>query len=286
MSTGESYIWLDGNFLQKDEAKTGLLTHGLHYGTGAFEGIRVYNGKIFKLEAHIARFFNSSKILLMEIPFTAQQLEEACLEIVKLNNITDGYIRPLIFLGDQRMLVGSDNNVHTMIACWPRANKFEENLTNKKSLKLTISAMLKPAPESFLYEAKASGLYILNHIAKKKALQAGFDDALMLDYRQYIAEATTSNFFMVKDEILYTPLPECCLKGVTRQVIIDLAKENNIPIIEKHLTISDLASADEAFLSGTVSEITAISSINEYAYGDNPVTRLLYAKFHQLISGL
>jgi len=282
----QSYIWLDGNFLLRESAKIDLLTHGLHYGTGAFEGIRVYNGKIFKLIEHIDRLFNSAKILLMEIAHNKAEIMDACLEIVKLNNIRDGYIRPLIFLNNQNTFVGADNKVQTMIACWPRPNIYQSDLLNKKALNLSISPFIKPAPESQPYEAKASGLYLINHLAKRKAINTGYDDSLMIDYRGFIAEATTSNFFMVKNDILYTPLPECCLKGVTRQVVIDIAKENKIEVKESHLMTEELSNASEAFLTGTAAEITAISSIEQYKFNAGPVSKLIYQCFYQLTMNL
>jgi branched-chain amino acid aminotransferase len=278
----KSYIWLDGKFFLEDEVKIGPKTHGLHYGTGAFEGVRVYNGKIFKLEEHINRLFNSAKILSMNIPFIEDQVIEAALEVVKRNDINDGYLRPLIFLGDQRMAIGSENITNIMLSCWPRPSPYCKTLLEKKALRLDISSSIRPPAESFPYEAKASGLYILNHLAKKKALAAGYDDALMLDYRGYVSEATTANFFMVKNGELYTPTTECCLDGITRQIIIKIAKESNIKVIKKHITMEDVFQADEAFLTGTAAEITAITSIAEHEYKNNPISQMLYLKFYQL----
>ncbi len=276
------YLWLNGAFIHENQANISPLTHGLHYGTGAFEGVRVYNGKIFYLEKHIKRLFNSAKILLMNIPFIMDHIMEACLEIVKLNYIDNGYIRPLIFLGDQQMFIGAENKVNIMIACWSRSSIYHKTLAEKKSLRLEISSFIRPPAGSFPYEAKASGLYILNHLAKKRAITQHYDDALMLDYRGYISEATTSNFFMVKDGELHTPTTECCLDGITRQIVIKLAKENNIRVVEKHISIECLKQSDEAFLTGTVAEITAIDSIAEHVYKNNPISQMLYSKFYQL----
>jgi branched-chain amino acid aminotransferase len=281
-----TYLWLDGKSLAKDETSISPLTHGLHYGTGAFEGIRVYHGKIFKLTEHIERFINSAKILMIDIAFSAAELMQACEEIIKLNQITDGYIRPLVFLGDQRIEIGEDNNVHVMIACWKRPSPYFTTLIEKKPLRLNISSIIKPAPESFTYGAKASGLYILNHLAKKRAIAEGYDDSLMIDYRSFISEATTANFFMVKDGTLYTPTTECCLNGITRQVVIKISQENNIKVIEKHLSLADLKEADEAFLTGTAAEINAIFSIADYQFAANPISQFIYSKFYQLTQSL
>ena len=276
------YLWLNGTFIHVNQANISPLTHGLHYGTGAFEGIRVYNGKIFHLEKHIKRLFNSAKILLMDIPFIMEHVVEACLEIVELNYINDGYIRPLIFLGDQQMAIGAENEVNIMIACWSRSSIYHKTLVEKESLRLKISSLIRPPAESFPYEAKASGLYILNHLAKKRAIMQDYDDAIMLDYRGHVSEATTSNFFMVKDGELHTPTTECCLDGVTRQIVIKLAKENNIKVVEKHISMECLKQSDEAFLTGTVAEITPIASIAEHMYKNNPISQMLYSKFYQL----
>ncbi len=278
----DSYVWLDGKILPKAAINIGPLTHGLHYGTGAFEGIRIYNGKIFKLKEHIERLFLSAKTLMMDINFSITEVMQACEQITIQNKVSDGYIRPLIFLGDQRIAIGAENNVHLMVACWNRPSPYLKTLIEKKPLRLKISSLVKPAAESFLYSTKASGLYILNHLAKKRAISQGYDDSLMLDYRNLIAEATTSNFFMVKDGKLYTPIPECCLNGITRQVIIELATANNIEVIEKYISQEELSEADEAFLTGTAAEINAILSIAEHQYDDNPISRLLYDKLYQL----
>ncbi len=279
------YVWLDGKTLAKAAINIGPLTHGLHYGTGAFEGIRIYNGKIFKLKEHIDRLFLSAKTLMMELNFSIAEVMQACEQIALQNNVSDGYIRPLIFLGDQRIAIGAENNVHLMIACWSRPSPYLKTLVEKKPLRLKFSSLVKPAAESFLYSTKASGLYILNHLAKKRAISQGYDDALMLDHRAFIAEATTSNFFMVKDNKLYTPIAECCLNGITRQVIIEIAKANNIEVTEKYITREELSEADEAFLTGTAAEINAICSIAEYKYNDNPISQLLYDKLYQLTQG-
>ena len=276
------HIWFNGKFLLQDKVNISPLSHGLHYGTGAFEGIHVYNGKIFKLEEHIKRLFISAKTLLMEIPFLVEEVMQACLEVILLNKVENGYIRPLIFLGDQKIAVGAENAVNILVACWQRPSIYHKNLADKKSLRLTISSLIKPPADSFPYVAKASGLYILNHLAKKRAIAEGYDDALMIDCRKFIAEATTSNFFMVKNGDLYTPTPECCLNGITRQLVIKLARESNIHVIERDMHVEELAKADEAFLTGTVAEITAISSIGEHEYKDNPVSQMLYSKFYRL----
>lgn len=277
-----NHVWFNGKFFPKNEIKIDILTHGLHYGTGAFEGIRFYNGKIFKLEEHIVRLFNSAKILLMDIPFSFENITQACLEIIKLNNLKDGYIRPLIFLDNQSTAIGAENKVNVMITCWGRTTPYFSDIKDKKSLRLNISSIIKPSPKSIPYEVKASGLYIINHLAKKRSFNEGYDDCLMLDYRGYIAEATTSNFFMIKNNILYTPIPECCLNGVTRQVIIEIAQNNNVKVIEKYILPEELSDAEEAFLTGTACEIHPISSINQYEFKDNPITQMIYSKFYKL----
>jgi branched-chain amino acid aminotransferase len=280
-------VWYNGNFFPKDQCPISPLSHGLHYGTGAFEGIRVYNGKIFKLAEHIERLFNSAKMLTFEIPFLGLHITDACKKLIEINNIKDGYIRPLIFLDDARMEIGNRvNATNVLIACWPRNDQYHSNLADKKSYSLTISSIMKIPPKSFPYNAKATGLYAINHLAKKDAIDKGYDDALMLDYKDMVAEATTSNFFMVKDNQLHTPTTECCLNGITRQTIIQIAKDHSIDVIERDISLEDLKTASEAFLCGTVSEITAISSINGHKYGDNPLTQKLYKHFYQLTQSI
>lgn len=281
-----SCIWMDGDFVKQDSLNISHLTHGLHYGTGAFEGIRIYNGKAFKLKEHIKRFLHSADVLLMDHVFSATNIEQACVELVERNNIKDGYLRPLVFLGSKSMTIGMVNTVHVMLMCWKRQYPYYDNILKKKSLKLQISSLVKPASDSFPYSAKASGLYVLNHVAKKQAINNGYDDALLLDYRGYISEATTSNFFIVKNDSLITPTTECCLDGITRQLIIEIARQNDIDVNIRHITRDELGDADEVFLTGTVAEINAVKLIEEHEYKNNSVTQLLYSKFYQLTQEL
>ncbi len=278
-----NYIWLDGDFIIKDASKICHLTHALHYGAGAFECIGVLNGKIFKLREHIERLFHSADILLMDVPFFSGHLISACQELIKLNKIKDGYIKPLIFLESGGIAVVAGGKAHIMMVCLDSPSPFFATLCEKKSLRLKVSSLAKPVPTLFPYSVKTSGLHILNHVVKKRAINKGYDDALLLDYRGCIAEATTSNFFMVKNDIIYTPTTECCLDGITRQTVIEIAKKIGLDVIERHIFKKDLSVADEVFLTGTTSGICAVEAIEDYQYKNNPVSQLLYSKFYELM---
>jgi branched-chain amino acid aminotransferase len=275
------YIWLDGNFI-----KHGLnITSELNHKNAVFDSIRVYNGKFFKLKQHIKRLFHSAKVLLMDHAFSIDNIEQACISLVTRNNIKDGYIKPLIYLSFKQ-LVGVENNVHVMLSCLNNESLFYNDLTKNKPLNIQISSLIKPSPRLFPYTAKVSGLNRLNDMAKKRAIDAGYDDALLLDYRGYVSSATASNLFIVKNGDLITPTTECCFNGITRQSIIDIAKASDINVNVRHITKIDVNEADEVFLTDTRSGIKAINSIENKEYKSNPTTILLQEKFYNLIGNL
>jgi branched-chain amino acid aminotransferase len=279
------YLWLNGDFVKQKFVDIDRLTQDLYYKAGAFERVRIYNGKIFKLKEHIEQLVYSANILLMNHAFSIANIEQACIDLVARNNIENGYIKLLIFL-DSNYSTDAENIVQVMIIGWNRIPSYSDDLTKKKSLNIKFSSIVKPPPRSFPYSTQISGLYLLNDIAKKRAINAGYDDALLFDYRGYSADATSSNFFIVKDGVLSTPTTECCFGGTTRQQVIDIAKENSIEVSERHITKLEVSEADEAFLTGTAIEIEVIKSISDYEYNHNPVTQLLYSKFYQLTQNL
>ncbi len=281
------YIWVNGEFVEWGNAKIHILTHGLHYGCAVFEGIRVYNYKPFKLHEHQQRLINSAKLLDYTIPYSLRELEVAALEVIKKQNIKNGYLRPVAWLGSETMLISGNNcKVHTAIAGW---ETFEQKRAAIREVgaKVEISNWRKPPVGCVQHASKASGIYMMATMIKNGASNRGFDDALMLDIYDNITEATTSNFFMISEGKLITPLPDCFLNGITRQTIIMLAREQGIKVIEKYIKLEELKYADAAFFTGTAIEIMPIRAIdvNNKLYEfdiKNPILTLLTELYSKL----
>lgn len=277
------FIWINGSFVKWKNAKIHVLNHGLHYGSCIFEGIRVYDKKIFKLKEHVKRLFFSAKILDLKIAFTQNEIESSIIETVKKQKIKNGYIRPVVWRGSEMMAISaSSGSVNVAIAAWSWPSYFSpEKILD--GIKMTVSEWKRPSPESAPTSSKSAGLYMICSLSKHKAENKGFDDALMLDYRGFIAEATGANIFFVKDNILYTPIPDCFLNGITRQAVIKIARSLKIKVEEKHLKLDFLKQCDEAFLTGTAVEITPIKKIDKYSFNKRDVTKILIENFKRKI---
>ena len=259
-------IWYDGRMVPWREATTHVLTHGLHYASSIFEGQRIYRGHVYKLAEHTKRLFESAQIMDMRIPYTEDEINAACLEVARVQGLEDGYMRPVVFRGSEMMSVAAPNSrIHVAIAAWPWPSYFspEEKL---KGIRLTISNWRRPAPDTAPTRAKAAGLYMICTISKHAAEQQGFADALMYDYRGFVAEATGANVFFVKDGALHTPIPDCFLDGITRKSVIALARARQIQVFERHIQPSELAQFSECFLTGTAAEVTPVSQIGSYSF--------------------
>lgn len=279
----DGFIWYDGKLVDWRESKVHVLNHGLHYASSVFEGMRVYNGKVFKLTEHNERLRKSAEILGFEVPYSVEELNDATNLIIKTQNITEGYVRPVVWLGSEYMKIyAPGNKVHTAIATWAWPAYFSKELY-KTGISLCWSDWRRPAPDTAPTAAKAAGLYMICTISKRKAEEAGFHDAMMLDYRGYIAEATGANFFMIVNGEVHTPIADCFLNGITRQTVIDLARENGLKVIERHIKPEELATAQEAFLTGTAAEITPVGVIGEYKFTPGKVTDLLTNAYHTLV---
>jgi branched-chain amino acid aminotransferase len=279
----DGFIWYNGEIVNWRDAKVHLLNHGLHYASSVFEGERVYNGKVFKLTEHSERFKKSAQILGFEIPYSVEELNEFTNLIVKKQGIVDGYVRPVAWLGSEYMKIyAPGNKVHTAIATWVWPTYFAPELY-EKGINLCWADWKRPAPDTAPTAAKAAGLYMICTTSKRKAEETGFHDAMMLDYRGYIAEATGANFFMVVDGELHTPIADCFLNGITRLTVIDLAKSLGIKVVERHMKPEELAKGQEAFLTGTAAEITPVGSIGEYKFKPGAVTKKLTEAYHALV---
>lgn len=261
-------IWFDGNLVEWKDAKLHVLTHGLHYASSVFEGLRVYDGLIFKLNEHTERLFYSASRLGFKIPYSVNEINEFCKEVVKIQNIENGYVRPLAWRGSEMMAVSAQKNtIHVAIAAWEWGSYFDPKI-KINGIKLDISKWQKPAPNSIPWDAKAAGNYMINTLSKHSAEEKGFNDSMMLDYQGNIAEATGANVFFINEEQteIYTPIADSFLNGITRRTIIEIAKSINIKVIEKKIKLEDLPNYKGSFLTDSAAEVTPVSQIGEYHF--------------------
>ncbi len=280
----DGVIWFDGKLVPWREAKVHVLTHGLHYGSCVFEGERAYSGKIFKSREHSQRFHRSAELLNFTIPYSVDQLEAAKLEVLKKQNITNGYLRPVAWRGSEMMAISAQQTkIHVAIAAWEWPSYFSKE-AKEKGLRLQTSKWARPAPNTAPTASKAAGLYMICTMSKHAAEKDGFNDALMLDYRGYIAEATGANLFFIMNGEIHTPLPDCFLNGITRLTVIDLAKKRGIKVVERHMKPEEIAQASEAFLTGTAAEITPIGQIDDWKADVGPVTKQLMDDYTNLVN--
>lgn len=255
-------IWFNNELCEWQDARVHIISHGMHYASLVFEGLRVYNTKIFKLEEHIERLFNSARILDMKIPYSNQEIIEATKKLISDQNIKDGYIRPFAWRGSEMMGVSAQNTkINVAIAIWDWPTYFDPTL-KLKGIKLNISKWQRPPQNSSPWQSKAAGLYMICTLSKHQAEKEGYTDSLMLDHEGNIAEATSANiFFKDKNNELHTPIPDSFLDGITRKTVIDLAKSKNIKINERKISPNELSNFVGCFITGTAAEITPVANI-------------------------
>lgn len=271
----DGFIWWNGELKPWRDATLHVLSHALHYASCVFEGERVYNGKVFKLTEHSTRLIESGRILGFDVPFTAEEIDAATMEAVKANNITDGYVRPVAWRGSEMMGVAAQaTKINVAIACWPWPSYFSPE-ARLKGIRLKISPWKRPAPDTAPTKSKAAGLYMICTLSKHEAEREGYDDAMMLDYRGQVAEATGANIFLVMDGKLHTPTPDCFLDGITRRTVIDLAKRRGLEVIERAIMPEELTNAQEVFLTGTAAEVTPVREIGPYSFTPGDITKML-----------
>lgn len=262
----EGHIWMNGEFVRWADAKIHVLTHGLHYASAVFEGERAYGGEIFKLNDHTQRLHESARILGFKIPYSVDEINDACRELLTMQGFADAYVRPIAWRGSETMGVSAQHNTINMaIAIWQWPSYFDP-AQRLKGIRLQIAEYRRPDPRTAPSHAKASGLYMICTISKHAAEDSGYADALMLDWRGQVAEATGANIFFVKDGVLHTPTPDCFLDGITRRTVIDLAKRRGIQVVERAIMPEELAGFEESFLSGTAAEVTPIAEIGPYRF--------------------
>jgi branched-chain amino acid aminotransferase len=271
----EGSLWYDGKMVPWKDARTHVLTHGLHYASCVFEGERIYSGRIYKLKEHTARLFESARILGMTIPFTEDEINKACYQAAEAQNIADGYLRPVVFRGSEMMAVAAQNtSTHVAIAAWQWPSYFDPK-EKLKGIRLDISEWRRPAPDTAPTKAKAAGLYMICTLSKHAAEAKGYADALMFDYRGYVAEATGANIFFVKEGKLHTPIPDCFLDGITRKSVIALARARQIPVLERHIEPKELETFEECFITGSAAEVTPVSEIGPYRFKPGAISETL-----------
>lgn len=283
----DGYIWYNGNIIAWQDAKTHILNHGLHYASSVFEGIAVYDGNIFKLTEHTQRLHNSAKLLDFELPYTVEELEHATKEIVAKQKVDNGYIRPFAWRGSEKMAISAkQNTIHVAIASWMWPPYFSPE-AKKKGINMVFAQYKRPDPSTAPTASKAAGLYMICTISKHFAERNGYNEAIMLDYRGYIAEATCANMFFVIGDELHTPIADCFLDGITRRTVIDLAQQNGIKVVQRHIRPEEIADVSDAFLTGTAAEITRVNSIEtqdksqKFVFSPHQIVLDLIEVYHQ-----
>ena len=278
-------IWYNGNTIDWKDANLHILSHGLHYASCVFEGERIYNGSIFKLREHTERLIHSADRMGFKIPYSADEIDSACNEIIKIQKIENGYVRPVAWRGSEMMAISAQKNkIHFAVAAWEWGSYFDPKI-REKGISLDISKWRRPDPKTIPWDTKASGLYMICTLSKHEAEKKGFNDSLMLDYKGDIAEATGANIFFVdkSESELHTPVPDNFLDGITRRTIIDLAKELNIKVIERKIKLDELKNFSGCFLTGTAAEVTPVSKINDYNFKIPKVINQLWDNYSSLV---
>ena len=285
-------IWLDGEMVPWQEAKVHVLTHTFHYGLGVFEGVRAYNtsqgAAIFRLQEHTDRLFRSAHILRMEMPYEKEVLSEAQREVVRANGLDEAYIRPMCFLGSEGMGLRADNlKTHVMVAAWAWPSYMDPEAMNR-GIRVATSSYTRHHVNITMCKAKANGNYINSILALREALDAGFEEALLLDNEGYVAEGSGENVFLVRNGVLYTPELTSCLEGITRDSIIRIAEDQGLTVKEKRITRDEVYVADEAFFTGTAAEVVPIREVDNRTIGSGvrgPITETLQRIYLESVRG-
>ena len=276
-------IWFNGELIPWTDAKVHLLTHALHYGSAVFEGMRAYDGEIFKLTEHNQRLRESAEILDFEVPYSVAELDKAAREVIAANNFADAYVRPLAWRGSEQMGVSAQRTkINVAIAAWEWGAYFDPAAI-EKGMKLKFAKYRRPDPATAPVHSKAAGLYMICTVEKHTAEREGFADAVMLDWRGYVAECTGANIFFVKDGVITTPIADCFLNGITRRTVMGLAKQRGWDVVEKRILPEDLAGFTECFVTGTAAEVMPVGSIGDYSFTPGEITRTLVADYAALV---
>ena len=280
----DGWIWFDGKLVPWREANVHILTHAMHYASSVFEGQRAYGGVIFKLSEHSARLRNSASLLGFELPWSVEEIDAACNEVVKANGFTDAYVRPVAWRGSEQMGVSpKGTKPHLAIAAWEWGKYFAPEIA-AKGLRLDIAQWRRPAPYTAPVHSKAAGLYMIATLSKKQADDRGYDDALMFDWRGQVAEATGANAFFIKEGALYSPTPDCFLDGITRRTVMDLARRRGVEVIEKAIWPEELEDFEQMFITGSAAEVTFIQSAGPWNFEIGEMSRQLAQDYDDLVN--
>ncbi|MEP0940309.1 MAG: branched-chain amino acid aminotransferase [Rhizobiaceae bacterium] len=277
-------IWYNGEFVQWGDAQVHVLTHGLHYASAVFEGERAYGGEIFKLTEHTERLHKSAEYLGFEIPWSVQQIDDACNETLKRQGLTNAYIRPIAWRGSEMMGVSAqDNKINLAIAVWDWPSYFDP-AQKMKGIRLDIADWKRPDPATIPCKSKAAGLYMICTLSKHAAEAKGYADALMFDYRGRIAECTGANIFFTKDNVIHTPTPDCFLDGITRQTVVELAKRRKFEVIERVIMPEEMSEFEECFITGSAAEVTPVSEIGPYNFQPGNISKLMIEDYESEVT--
>ncbi len=279
----DGFIWMDGKLVEWRTANVHILTHALHYASAVFEGERCYNGRIFKSTEHSERLLKSGQLLDMPIPWTAAQIDAAKEQVLQANGLTDAYVRALAWrgAGEEMGVASLGNPVRLAIACWTWGAYYGD--AKFKGAKLDISKWKRPSPETIPCEAKASGLYMICTMSKHAAMAKGCSDAMMFDYRGYVAEATGANIFFVKNGEVHTPAPDCILNGITRQTVIGMLRDMQVKVHERHIEAHELEGFEQCWLTGTAAEVTPVGQIGTWTFEVGDLTRRVATEYEKLV---
>ena len=277
-------IWFNGKFVQWADAQVHVLSHGLHYASSVFEGQRAYGGEIFELTKHTERLHKSAALLGFEIPYSVEEINQACIDTLTRQGLTNAYLRPVAWRGSEMMGVSAQSNtINLAIAAWDWPSYFnpEEKM---KGIRLDIADWKRPDPATIPCKAKAAGLYMICTLSKHAAEAKGYADALMLDYRGHVAECTGANVFFTKEGVIHTPDPDCFLDGITRQTVIGLAKKRQLKVVVRTIMPEEMADFEECFITGSAAEVTPVSEIGPYNFTPGPISKMMVEDYDKAVN--
>ena len=281
----DGFIWFDGKLVPWRDANVHILTHAMHYASSVFEGQRAYGGRIFKLREHSERLRRSAELLGFDIPWSAEEIDAACGEVLEANGLTDAYLRPVAWRGSESMGVSpKGTKPHLAIAAW-NWGKYYPPEKAAAGIRLDVAPWRRPAPHTAPVHSKAAGLYMIASLSKQQADARGFDDALMFDWRGQVAEATGANAFFVREGVLHTPTPDCFLDGITRRTVIDLARKRGVQVQERAIWPEELESFEQFFITGSAAEVTPVQSAGPWRFEVGDLSRQLARDYDDLVNG-